>query len=174
MLPSKMKLVFKDGKIQSELGTGSIFKTTIVADMATQSGFQLLKVVNKKYILNLDSIGIAENAKKIFDNITITPTEETKEIAGFISKKAIIKTATGKTFEIFYCPNIGSKNPNWFNPFKGIDGVLTEYKYKEYNIDMVFTAVKIVSEAIDTSIFVQPKGYEPISKEKMAEIFESF
>lgn len=174
MFPSKMEFKFKGGKTLSELGTGTIFKTSIITDAASRNGFQLLKVVNKKYILKLDSIGIKENALKVFPEIKITPTSEVKEIAGYECKKAIVEVSPGKKFDVFYCPEIGPKNANWFNPFKGLDGMLMEYNYKDFNIEMRFTAVKVLGDPVDDSQFMEPKGYEPITKEKMSEIFESF
>ena len=174
MLPSKMELRFKGGKTLSELGTGSIFKTSIITDAATKTGFQLLKVVNKKYILKLDSIGIQENAFKVFPEIKITQTPDVKEIAGYDCKKAIVELVGGKKFEVFYCPEIGPKNANWFNPFKGLEGMLMEYNYKDFNIEMKFSAIQVNGDAIEDAVFSEPKGYEPITKEKMSEIFESF
>lgn len=174
MLPSKMILYFKDGKVQSEIGTGAIFKTIIVTDKATESGFQLLKIVNKKYILKLDSAGIQQNAYDIFKEVKVTATNETKEIAGYVCKKALVETGTGKKFEVFYCPNLGPKAANWFNPYKEIDGMIMEYHYKQYNLDMKFVAVKVTADPVKDEFFVEPKGYEPITKEKMAEIFENF
>lgn len=175
MMPTKMELYFKGSKTQTQLGKGSIFKTTIVTDQASHDGFQLLKVLNKKYILKLDSNGVKENADKVFGKVTYELVNETKEIAGYECKKAKISTENGKSFDIFYTEALGNpNNPNWFNPYKGINGMLMEYSYKDYNIDMRFSATKVELKSVEDVIFEEPKGFEPITKEKMSEIFESF
>jgi len=174
LLPSKMEFRFKDGKTLSELGTGSIFKTSIITNATSKSGFQLLKVVNKKYILKLDSVGIRENATRVFPQLKITYTSEVKEIAGYECKKALAALPGGKTFEVYYCPEIGPADANWFNPFKGLGGMLMEYNYKDFNIEMKFSAVRVSAEPVEDALFSEPKGYDSITKEKMSEIFESF
>jgi hypothetical protein len=49
-----------------------------------------------------------------------------------------------------------------------------EYNYKDFNIEMKFSAIQVNGDAIEDAVFSEPKGYEPITKEKMSEIFENF
>lgn len=175
LMPSEMKLHFKDNKTYGELSAGmGMFCTALVSNPDKKLLTQTVKVMNKKFMHTADNKAvdqlIDEQPKMKIDFVN-----ETKKIAGYTCKKAIITMAdTKEKFEVFYTRDIKIKNPNWFLPFREIDGVLMEYKLKRYNVEMKFTAKTVSNVSIDDKIFEPPTDYKSISQKEMDEMFLSF
>jgi len=176
MLPSEMTLRFKDNKTAGELVAGmGIFQTSLIANPKTKIVHQLLKLMNQKYVLTSDSSGIKSLYSEL-PEMKITKTDETKEIAGYHCKKAIVifEGDVKEEFNIFYTDKINIKNSNWCTPFLEIDGVLLEYEVRKYNYRMKLKAIEVIKEDVADSFFEIPNDYESISKEEMDKIFEGF
>ena len=176
LLPREMILKFKDSKTVGELSAGmGVFKTALIADPETRIVYQLLKIMSKKYVLKLDSNEIHQLYEELPD-MKVHFTDETKEIAGYKCKKAVVtfKKNIKEEFSIFYTDDIAIKNSNWCTPFNEISGVLLEYHVRKYNYEMKLTAIKVVKVDIDDTEFEVPSDYEPISQDEMDKIFEGF
>lgn len=176
MLPSEMILRFKGNKTAGELVAGmGIFKTTLIANPNTKVVYHLLKLMNQKYVVKSDSSEIKDLYSEL-PPMKIIKTEETREIAGYSCKKAII-TFEGNVkeeFSIYYTDDISIVNSNWCTPFHDIAGVLLEYEVRKYNYRMKLTAIEVVKGEVDNSYFEIPDDYESIAKEEMDKIFEGF
>ena len=176
ILPHEMVLKFKDNKTAGELSAGmGVFKTALIANPVTKVVTQLLKIMNKKYALVLDSNEIT-NLYSELPEMKIHFVDETKEIAGYKCNKAIVtfKDNIKEEFSIYYTNDIGISNSNWPTPFHEISGVLLEYQVRKYNYEMRLTAVKVTKAKIEDSVFDIPPDYEEISQEDMDKIFEGF
>jgi GLPGLI family protein len=175
LMPSEMKLHFKENKTYGELSAGmGMFTTALLSFPDKKLVTQTVKVMNKKFMHTSDSkqvdqmIGGQAKMKIEFVN-------ETKVIAGYTCRKAIISVPdSNEKYEVFYTKDIQIKNPNWFTPFREIDGVLMEYKLKQYNIEMKFTAKNVIKETVDDKIFEVAPDYKKISQKEMDEMFLSF
>ncbi|HIA36187.1 MAG TPA: hypothetical protein EYN89_05475 [Flavobacteriales bacterium] len=176
MLPSEMHLRFKDNRTAGELVAGmGLFQTSLIADPNTKVVYQLLKLMNKKYVVKSDSTEIKGLYSEL-PEMQVVKTNETKEIIGYKCKRAIVKFEGNikEEFSIFYTEEISIANSNWCTPFHDIKGVLLEYNVRKYNYEMKLEAVEIVKEEIDNSYFEIPDDYEIIGKEEMDKIFEGF
>ena len=61
MLPNEMILRFKENKTAGELVAGmGIFQTSLIADPNTKAVYQLLKLMNQKYVVRSDSSEIKD------------------------------------------------------------------------------------------------------------------
>jgi GLPGLI family protein len=179
-MPKKMEMIFKNDKYMTNLSAGmGLFKTSFLVDKGEKEFSQLVKLVDKKYILTLKDEKIEESLKHL-PSFTIEQTDDTKKILEYICKKAIITMNDGSNdaFTIFYTDQINIESPNWCNQFKGIDGVMLEYQYEKYDVCMRFTATKIAYKKIDDSEFEIDKSYVSLSEadldKEMQEIFDSF
>lgn len=179
-MPKKMVLKFKDDKYVTHMTAGmGMFKTNIVVDQEQNQFSQMVKLINKKYILTLKG----ENIKKSLSNspkYNIKLTDETKIILNYLCKKAIVtmNNEDRDVFTVYYTDKIKINNPNWCNQFSDIDGVMLEYQYEKYGVHMKFEAKDIKFTEIDNGDFEIDAKYEAISEVKMdkemQEIFDSF
>jgi GLPGLI family protein len=172
LAPSKMTIKFKDNKSCAEMSAGmGLFSTSFISDPEKKTLTQLVKLLNKKFSLVENENDVKkENASF---PITITPTKETKIIAGYKCNKAHVKVNDdiGSEFDVFYTKDLNIKNPNFANPFSSLDGVLMEYQMKKFGLEMKFTAKTVKNEDIDESCFELPADYKPVSQEEMNELF---
>ena len=175
LLPSEMTLKFKDNKTIGELSSMGIFKTSLIAYPDSKKVAQLVKIMTKKYVLMLDSTEVKDLYSEL-PEMTIHFVDETKEIAGYKCKKAIItfKNNIKDEFSVYYTNDIEIKNSNWYTPFYEIDGVLLEYQVRKYNIEMRLTATRVTNSTVDDSEFEIPPDYNKITQEEMNQIFEGF
>jgi GLPGLI family protein len=167
-LPNNMTYKFKNNKsVQRVEGWGGVFKMVGISDSKKDSVTALLKILGEKYKyqckLGDDSFGYAP-----LDGIKIEYVEGTKEIAGFACKKAIGKYKD-QEYELYYTNDIKIKNANWNTPFKGIDGVLLEYKVSMFNINTLIRATELERIKVDESEFDIPEGYTSVDKKKIEE-----
>lgn len=173
LAPSKMTMKFKNNRASAEMSAGmGLFSTTFISDPETKSFIQLVKLLNKKFSLvqNVEDIK-RENA---LYPVEVTPTQETKLIAGYKCTKAHVKLKddSGTEFDIFYTKELSIKDPNFCNPFYMVDGVLMEYTMKKFDLEMRFTAKAVKREDVDDAIFELPADYKKISQQEMNELFE--
>jgi len=179
-MPKKMELIFKDNKYITNLSAGmGLFKTSFLVDKNENEFSQLVKLVDKKYILSLKDEKVEESLSRL-PTFKIEHTGKKKNILNYNCKKAIITVNdnSNDTFSVFYTDQINLETPNWCNQFKEIDGVMLEYQYEKYGICMRFTAQSIEFTKINNSEFEIDEKYIPLSEEdidkEMQEIFDSF
>jgi len=176
MLPAKMIYKFKNNNTVSELSSGmGVFSTSFIINNDTHKLTHLLKLVNKKYALVLDSLQVMEGYAIQPDGMKIKLTNDTKKISGYNCKRAIVTFDNpGKNFDIYYTNEIAIKDPNWASPFSEIDGVLLEYQLKNFNIEMRLKANIVKKDEVNDKDFDVEPDYKRITKEEMTEIFQSF
>ncbi len=148
-----------------------LFSTSFISDPDKKSMTQLVKLLNKKFMLVQDEAAV----KKENDGypMEITPCKETKMIAGYKCQKAHVKVKgeSATEFDIYYTKDLNIKNPNFANPYSAIDGVLMEYQLKKFGLEMKFTAKSVKNEDIDDETFQSPADYKPISAKEMNDLF---
>ncbi|MGB0916951.1 MAG: DUF4412 domain-containing protein [Flavobacteriales bacterium] len=177
MFPSEMTFKFKDNNTRNELKTKmAIFSTSLLANNKDKKVTHLVKIANKYSGLEMDSMEIMEEYGRKPDGMVITPTEQTKVIAGYNCQHALVsfKEDTASNFDLYYTNEIEIKDPNWCTPFHEIKGVLMEANVNKFNIDMRMVATAVVAEEYPQEEFQITNEYEPITVTEMADIFQSF
>lgn len=179
-MPKEMRMYFKDNKYITTITAGmGTFKTEFVCDQAANEFFQLVKLINKKYVLKLTGEEIPKTLESL-PEYQIEFTDEYKEILGYTCKKAIvtINNESNDAFSVYYTNEINIENPNWCNQFAPIKGVMLEYQYDKYDICMRFEAKKITYEKVKDNVFEIPSEYKVVTfdemEQEMTEIFDSF
>lgn len=176
LAPNKMVMKFRDNKAIYEMSAGmGLFNVSFIALPEDKKVVQLLKVINKKYSTVMDEAIINAETKKM-PKISIAETNETKEIAGYKCKRAIVSydNKDHEPYDIYYTDDISIENVNWGGPFSSIKGVLLEYQLERYGIEMRFTAKTVSQSKIDKSTFKHNTDeYKLISKSEMDEYFQT-
>lgn len=177
MFPSEMTFKFKDNNTKNELKTSmAVFSTSLLANNKEKKVTHLVKIANKYSGLEMDSMEITKEYGRKPDGMTITPTDSTKEIAGYNCNHALVTFTedSSKSFSIFYTTEIGIEEPNWCTPFHEVKGVLMQATVTKFNIDMLMIAKEVVAEEYPAEEFTVTKDYQPITVEEMTDIFQSF
>ena len=176
MMPKEMKMKFKNNNTIGELKTGAgVFTTKFITNNNERNLFHYLKLVNKKYGLILDSADIYGSYAKKPDDMKLIPSDSTKVIAGYTCKRMDVAFSDStKNFTIYYTNEIEIKDPNWCSPFHEISGVLMEYNFTQFNIEMHLTARSVTAVDLSNEEFAIPADYEKISQAEMEEKFTDF
>jgi GLPGLI family protein len=143
ILPSRMKLIFDDKQASNNIeGFMGMYKLNAFTNFHTRKCITVLKVLDKHYLFK----GKKDEQMCCFDtmdDMVIRKTDETKKIAGFTCRKAIITLPSkNETFTVYYTDEITLKRPNSTNPYHKIDGVLMEFELKLLDLRMRFEAEK--------------------------------
>jgi len=114
----------------------------------------------KKYKYQLSAADWKRHNAK-YDSITYSLLDETKSVAGYTCKKAII-TVPGENKEVivYYSTELKPLD-NYIEPlFAGIPGVVLQYVSETTNGNISFTASKISFEPVDENLLQEPtSGY---------------
>jgi len=141
LLPRQMKLLFNDKQAMNNIeGFLGFYRLSTITDFNTRKCSTVLKVFEKQYLVK----GKREEQMCCFDtmdDMKITETNETKQIAGFTCKKAMVYLPSTQTeFEIYYTDEINLKHPNATNPYRKVKGVLMEFELNLLYLRMRFVA----------------------------------
>ena len=170
MMPKTLKMKIKGEMSRTEISMGGMGTTTVIFNGEDKSGITLMDFMGQKYAIKMTADEIdAEIAKLPETNVTIA--DETKEIAGYTCKKAILKME-GKEHNVYFTEELGDGKINFNNPiFKDIKGVMLEYSYEENGITMNLSAVKVEKKKISDKEFEMPEGFQVVTKSELEGMF---
>ncbi|MEZ5196055.1 MAG: DUF4412 domain-containing protein [Bacteroidales bacterium] len=147
MMPKTAKFMIKGEKSLMEISMG-MGSTKVIYDGETKTGVTLMDMMGQKFAMTMTPEDIEKEIEETPD-VDVNVTGETKEIAGYSCKKAIVKfkdDGSDKEVEVvvYFTDELGSGIHNLSNPFfKDIDGVMLEYTMKEEQMDMTFSAISV-------------------------------
>lgn len=103
----------------------------------------------------------------IYNNIKFELTGETKTIAGYNTRKAIAKMADGKTFEVYYAPELVPANKEYDLTFNNLPGLAVQYEIESGKMKFRYTLTKINYDPVPVSLFEFPvSGYRVMTYEE--------
>jgi len=169
MFPKVMTITIKGDKTKSEIQTpmGAQIEITNYSD---KSKVALINMMGQKY-------AIPETTEEIKEEMSKEPTPEvqitteTKTIAGYTCKKAIVtvnENGSITTYDVWFSEDFGSVNPNFDNSiYKDINGVLLEFSMITPQFTMVFSAISVEKKSISSKEFEVPADYSITTKEEL-------
>ncbi|MFN5416346.1 MAG: hypothetical protein ACK5B9_04765 [Flavobacteriia bacterium] len=177
VLPKELKTSFKGDKMELKIQK-AIMENTIIIDNKSKK-IAAFNNFEGMFCSELDANDIQKIINK-HPNYKITFTNEKDTLIGFNIKKAIAvdPKKPQEKIEIWYTEDIKLKNPNWFNGFDKIPGVMLKYSIVQYDLKMEFVAKKFEAVTIsDSVVSLKRKGTKiPHSEyDKMIQdLFDSF
>jgi hypothetical protein len=174
--PDKMTIKFKNNLSFAQVIAGmGLFETDFVNDEPRQRIIQMVRLLNKKMYYIEDTAAANKDIKQT-PAVTVTPTNDTKIIAGYKCKRVKISYKDDKlpSCDFYYTDDIELDNTNWATPYKEIKGVLMAYRIVKYGFYMEFTATRVEPDKIDDKTFNIPSEYKRATKEQMDQIYKSF
>lgn len=169
MFPKVMTITIKGDKAKSEIQTPMGAQIEIT-NYAEKSKVGLINMMGQKYALPETFEQISEEMKD--EPVPeVQKTDETKTIAGYTCKKAIVTVndnGTKTTYEVWYSEDFGAQNPNFDNPlYKDINGVLLEFSMVTPQFTMVFSAISVEKKSISSKEFDIPADYTVTTREEL-------
>jgi GLPGLI family protein len=144
----------------------AIGKESTIHDTKTGNAVILKEYSSQKLMITLTKDNWAEK-NKAYNDIKFDITDETKMIAGYTCKKAIAKMPSGKTFTVYYAPDVSVTNKEYDATFKNLPGLAMQYESGSASYKYTLTLSKINFEPVAASKFDFPKsGYRVMTYEE--------
>jgi len=173
MFPKTMTLMVKGTNSRNE-SSSAMGKMVEITNYDKKFTVSLLDMMGKKFAIrkSLDEINqeMSKDPKPV-----VQVTSETKDLAGYKCKKAIVtieKNGKKTSFEIWYTNELGGKEMNFGNPvYQDIDGLLMEFTLAEQNFTMKYSVDKVEKKAVDESSFEIPADYKLTTEAELRNMF---
>ncbi len=171
MMPKTMIMSISGNKSRTEM-VMSMGKTVSITDADNKNTITLMDMMGQKIAIQMNQ---DEIMKEIGDapETKVEVTSETKEIAGYTCKKAIITIPEeDQELIVYFTEELGSGAINFDNPqFKDINGVMLEFEIPNQNFTMKLEAVSVEKKNVPESDFTIPDGYQIKTKEELQQMF---
>ncbi|MBS1647974.1 MAG: hypothetical protein JST67_11595 [Bacteroidetes bacterium] len=168
----EMTVYFKNDKSKAEF-TSSMQSTTTVGD--ENGSLTLVEAMGQKYFMKMSKADLEKESKKNPEP-KITYSNETKTIAGYECKKAIIETKDKKgeahKINVWYCEKLPiTHGSSQMAQFKGLKGAPLEFDANQGTFKMVFAATKVSTAPVADSEFkVSTEGYTEMSMDQLKQM----
>ena len=144
----------------------SLGKEITIYNSKTNNAVILKEFSGQKLMITLTKENwIAKN--KMYSNIKFELTGESKTIGSYNTKKAIAKMADGKTFEVYYTPELVPSNKEYDLTFSNLPGLAVQYEIESGKMKFKYTLAKINYDPVQVSLFDFPtSGYRTMTYEE--------
>lgn len=172
LAPGSATVRFKENKLEVEMSTMGIFNTIFISNPSKRTLSQMVKFMDiKNACIQTENDLKGENDSYA---LKFEESKETKKIAGYTCKKlkATLVNDPSVTFDVFYTDELGADSINNLGPYKGVKGMLMEYRLKKLGLEMSFTATEVKKEEITDDVFEIPAYYKIVTRQEMEKLFE--
>ncbi len=167
MLPSEIVMKFKGSKCRTEMATAMAENITLSDQKDPSSGLILLDVMGSKYAMKVDPAKVEEQ-KKSLPEFEVIASTETKDIAGYKCKKAIMKNkSNNEETYIYYSEELPYLENSLTSQYKNISGMPLEFNTKLNGITMTIRAKSIEKIKIADTEFVASSEYKLVTEEQL-------
>lgn len=162
--PEEMEVAFRDHEITGEIeAMGGIVANRFVVDNRGQIFDQFLKTNKGRFHMALDSVGMIEMLLAS-PQMKLMPTDRVDTLAGYACKLTIaeFKSDSVPPIELWHTAAIPVENPNWCNPYHGLDEFLLGYDVEYLGMRMRVRAREVDLTDVGDSRFELLNGYEEV------------
>jgi GLPGLI family protein len=104
---------------------------------------------------------------KMYSNVKFDLTNEFKTINGYNTRKAVAKMPDGKSFDVYYAPDLIPVNKDYDATFHNLPGLAIEYEIESGKMKFKYTLSKIDYDPVQLSLFDFPtSGYRVMTYEE--------
>lgn len=158
MLPKDLVIQIKGNKSRIEQSQ-MMGKNVVVSDMDQKNGFMEMDMGGQKLRIKISTEDFNKETNQM-PNIEYL--DETKTIAGYPCKKAIMKDESGQlAMTVFYTEKISNKAQK---EFVGLKGFPLQYSISQQNMTMEMIASDVSKESVSDNIFNQSEGFKDITQ----------
>ena len=167
MLPQEMTKYMSGSKMRVEqtiMGEGT---QIVISDSDANTGTVLMNVLGTQIAMVIDGDEMAD-AKEEKKKQKVKITKETKKIAGYKCKKAIVEMEGMDAPVIVWFTNEFKSSIEDYNK---IDGLVLSYTSLAEGMQMRLTAEVVQKEGVDSSMFEIPDGYDVVTQDELMKMF---
>ncbi|HVI47448.1 MAG TPA: hypothetical protein VM802_21425 [Chitinophaga sp.] len=146
----------------------NIVRYTYLINSKDETMTTLIDQHGTKYLIRAGKDQYEKDLKQ-YESVVFKDEAGSKEIAGYSCKKAIGTMADGKTFDVYYTPDLQPENRQYNRRFVNLKGLPLEFEIiTKTGSKMKMVATKVELFPIPASYFDIPKtGYKEISQEEL-------
>jgi len=168
----KLVIYYKNGKSLTDMHSAMYSMKSLVTDTGTVI---LVNAMGQKYFFKTPALGTVAGSDSTVPDITYV--DETKEIAGYTCKKALIKVPSkmsdGSDTAVFWytdkLPVIAQGKEAAI--FKGLKGMPLEYEMNSAQMRLKLTAQSVSTGNIPEATFqLSTEGYSPLDENLMKQL----
>lgn len=158
MLPKEQTFFIKNNKSKF-VQNSSMSSTIVISDSKSNTSTVLMDAMGQKYKMTIDTDELGDMEKVSSDEIKIEYVNETKTIAGYVCKKAVVQMEGFDQEAIFYYTE--EIAPLMLSGMEGLNlkGLPLEYIISMDGMTMIMKASKVDKTTIPDSTFDIPEGY---------------
>jgi GLPGLI family protein len=168
MMPKEMVVYFKDGKSRGEMDMMG-GKIVSITDGKAGETISCMDIMGKKQAIKTTKED-AEKEKAKLGDYDVKITDDTKDIAGYKCRKAIItyknKDAKENDMVVWFTNELEASNSEKYS-WKGIDGYMMEFSVDQRGMAMKFTCTEVKKQEVSDDMFKIPDGYTVMTTEEM-------
>lgn len=163
MLPKSMTLEMSDGMSKMTQPNGMGGETIVISNEAEGESLTLMNMMGNKIAIKAGKEQMEEVKKE--EETEIELIDETKEIAGYKCKKAIITDIEGNEMTVFYTNEIPTTKS--IQQMEGIDGFPLEYTIEDKMFTATTVATSVVKGKVKKIKMSIPSDYEEKTIEEL-------
>ncbi|MEA1886630.1 MAG: hypothetical protein U9N72_05425 [Bacteroidota bacterium] len=174
LMPNSMVVRFKNDKtlleITSPIGNNGVFIITKPDNNQIQT---FIRVLGMKYYYQGPANEIPPGINPM-SNMDLKNTNEVVTILDLKCKKTVVTIPEKDfTYDLWYTEEIYIKDPNSYNPFKDIDGVLINFFFIMGDIIIEFEAEGIYFRPVPDKAFEKVQNFRRIDRKSMDDLIAS-
>lgn len=172
-LPTKMVGVFKKENYKLSIkGELSLYQLDYISRLSGDSAATLFRIFDKRMFHKHENNEHLFLFRKYEETKVEYVKNETKEIAGYLCKKAMISYSNPelKPSTVFYCEEINFNRPKENSPFDEIPGALMEFQVHFKGLQLNFVAHDVDIKEINEKDFKIPDNYSPTEEGEIDEL----
>ncbi len=177
MMPTESTIYFKGQMSRAEIKM-QMGNTVAITDGKEGVTTTLMDMMGNKMAIKFTKEDIEKEKKKNGnEKPDVKITDETKTIAGYLCKKAVITTKNSNdkttTMNIWFTKDIAAPNSmrSGASNYEGLDGFMMEFETKMNSLTMKMTCRSAEQTTVENSMFVIPEGYKTMTMDEMKNSF---
>lgn len=161
MLPKESVFYFEKDKSRMEQSIGFMGTQIVLNDNTKKMSYIFMDMMGNKVFME------TPHEESDASQLKITYLDETKTIANYLCKKALIQVPgeSAAPIHVYYTEEIQIENDN--PEFKGLKGFPMEYQISESGMTLNFTVSKVDFMDIPDHFFEIPTGYTKVKPEDL-------
>ncbi len=168
-MPQSVTMKFNGNKTRAEINMSELSQVLLL-DSDAKSTIVLVNINGQKAAINPK-----KGERSLGKEPVVEPAGESKEIAGYVCKKANIHFGDEKSkaspIEVYYSDEIGNNKVFYDNEYRNLIGIPLEFKYKMQGMNMLLTATKVESGRVANREFEVPSDYKEMTPEELRQMF---
>lgn len=169
IMPTTSEMWFKGDNMRMTLPMGLGLESSVI--VTADQVHILLDIMGNKMAVKSSQREIQKESRKATTYRLKSLTNESKDIAGFTCKKAIMSAEGEQDMVVWFSDQIRSKG-SWYYNLDGIIGVPLEFSLRTAEVNARMVAKEVKLGKVDDKIFKISEDYKLMTQEEMMKLLQ--